>query len=303
MKFLNIGFGRTQHIPRWLSVARVKIVLVYTHNLFYTRGSTGALWFRLLAVSWRRRFCCVFVCSWSADRVQAAQVETLHYWRFLYVHPTSRRLRLHRDVSANTPAAVVRRVHQGLVAHQDAAVPLRRRRRTTSQGDVRLRQRRDAVVPHPRRAQLQMQALHALAERVTGRWTRSTSGWIASTSSPAQDVQRLTGPDCALVSQCMYSMPTSPTPLLTVPAARREHVHDVTLTSVTRCRRVRRLVNGRCDARQFYPRKHILYSMPVFVSGRVRTRRDGRRSKSTTTSFTAANDWQSPSRVRRQTVK
>ena len=94
------------------------------------------------------------MCSRSADRVQASQVEEIHHRRFLHVDPTSRRLRLYGYMSTDTPAAVVRRVYQGLVAHQDATVSLRRRRRTTSQGDVCLRQRRDPIVSDPRRAQL-----------------------------------------------------------------------------------------------------------------------------------------------------
>jgi len=125
--------------------------------------------------------------------VQAAEVEALHHGRLLYVDPARGGLRLHGHLPADPPAAVVRRVHQGLVAHQDAAVPLCRRRGAPPQGDVRVRQRRDALVPHSRRAQLQVQALHALAERLArGQHRRARPTTTTTTPPPAQDDQRLT---------------------------------------------------------------------------------------------------------------
>ena len=56
------------------------------------------------------------------------------------------------------------RVRSGVVADEDAAIQVRRRRRPLPPGGVRLRQRRHPRAPHTRRAQLQVQALPGLAE-------------------------------------------------------------------------------------------------------------------------------------------
>lgn len=86
--------------------------------------------------------------------MQAVTVEALHQRRILQVAETGRGRRLHRQLSADTQPALVRRVHQGLVAFEDVTVALRRRRRPPPQGGVRVRQRRDEVVQDTGRQEL-----------------------------------------------------------------------------------------------------------------------------------------------------